>query len=80
MNALRQLDRLTQNKLDRALLRQANKTRLARVRAALARIEEELAAAIAQHRRRSASMADLVEESWLRRIKHARAEIEATEL
>jgi hypothetical protein len=79
MNALRPFDRETQRKLDRVLLRQANKARLARVRAALARIEEELAAAIRNHRK-SVNMADLVEESWLRRIESLHAELNRLEL
>jgi hypothetical protein len=68
-----------QTKLDRVRLRTENRARLSRIREALRRIEDELAAAV-EHHRKSFTSADLAEEGWLKRIRVVRAEIRALEI
>jgi hypothetical protein len=79
MTALRQFDQATQNKLDKILARQTQRDRLARVREALRQIQEELEAAIRQHRK-SVSMGDFAEERWLREVKRVCFDLDILEI
>jgi hypothetical protein len=75
----RPFDQATQIRIDRALLRQASRDRLKRVREALRRIQAELEAAVREHRK-SVSMGTFAEERWLQQIESLRLDLEMLEI
>jgi hypothetical protein len=80
MTRLRQLSPELQNKLVRIQARQANRDRLKRIREALRRIEEEIAAALDRKQQASATVREYSEDRLLRQVKSARVDCDALEI
>jgi hypothetical protein len=76
----RPLDHATQAKLNRLLLRQANRDRLARIRIAVDRINQEIAAARDKKRLSVGGHVDCFEDGLLRRLRNLRADLELLEV
>jgi hypothetical protein len=78
----RPLDHATQAKLDRFLVRQANKDRLAKIKLALARINQELAQALAGRQKQvgGPDPGESFEDALFRRLKSLRADLDLLEV